>query len=98
MVSLLNNDLLFMEIFDPEEAKWVLEAGRRWFRGGSLQIDWWSPKSGCVKKKNMAKEVRMRVVGLPLHLWTVETLRRIGDSRGGFVDVYQDTTLRTITM
>ena len=36
MVSLLNNDLLFMEFSNPEEAKWVLEAGRRWFKGGSL--------------------------------------------------------------
>ena len=46
----------------------------------------------------MEKEVWMRVVGLPLHLWTVETLRRIGDSCGGFLDVDRDTALRTKTM
>ena len=68
MVSLLNNDLLFMEFFDLEEAKWVLKERRRWFRGGFLQIDWWSLESRCVKKKNMEKEAWMRVVELPLHL------------------------------
>ena len=46
----------------------------------------------------MAKEAWMRVVGLPLHLWTVETLRRIRDSCGGFLDVDRDTALRTKTM
>ena len=32
MVAFLNQDLLFLEFEIPEEAKWVLEAGRQWFR------------------------------------------------------------------
>ena len=36
MVAFLNRDLLFMEFEIPGEAKWVLEVGSRWFRGGSL--------------------------------------------------------------
>ena len=40
MVAFLNQDLLFMEFEIPEEAKWVLEAERRWFRASLLKLDW----------------------------------------------------------
>ena len=36
LVTFLNFDLRFMEFSDTEDAKWVLEARRRWFNGGSL--------------------------------------------------------------
>ena len=78
MVNFLNNNLMFLEFSDP--AKWVLKAGRRWFRGGSLQLNWWSPEFGCSKKKDWAMEAWIIVVGMPLHLWTVEILEMIGDS------------------
>ena len=32
----------------------------------------------------------MRVVGLPLHLWSREVFKRIGDGCGGFVIVNED--------
>ena len=70
MVAFLNQDLLFMEFDIPEEAKWVFELGRRWFRGGSLNLEWWTPNFGCAKSKEEVKEAWIRVVGLPLHLWT----------------------------
>ena len=41
------------------------------------------------------KEVWIRVVGLPLHLWTREIPKLIGDSCGGFVAIDQETTLQT---
>ena len=34
----------------------------------------------------------MRVLGLPLHLWSQEVLKKIGDCCGGFVAVDDDTT------
>ena len=34
----------------------------------------------------------MRVVGLPLHFWSREVFRKIGDCCGGFVAVDEDTT------
>ena len=38
MVAFLNHDLQFLEFDISEEAKWVFESGRRWFRGGSLNL------------------------------------------------------------
>ena len=49
MISYLNEDLLFLEFESPEEAKWVLESGRRSFKGDLLQLEWWSPESGCIR-------------------------------------------------
>ena len=49
-----------MEFEIPEEAKWVLEAGRRWFRGGSLKLDWWRLDSGCVNNKENVGEAWIR--------------------------------------
>ena len=74
MLAVLNEDLLFLEFNSPEKAKWVLELGRRSFKGGVLQLDWWSPKAGCIRRKGLVQEVWIRVVGLPLHLWTPEIL------------------------
>ena len=33
----------------------------------------------------------MKVVGLPLHLWSREVFRKIGEVCGGFVAVDEDT-------
>ena len=56
MVVHLSNDLLFFELADPKDAKWVFEVGRRSFKGISLQLEWWNPESRCVKRKETTKE------------------------------------------
>ena len=43
------------------------------------------------------EEAWVRVVGLPLHLWTRETLKQIGDGCGDFLKVDKETGLRTET-
>ena len=86
-LAVLNEDLLILEFNSPEKAKWVLESGRRSFKGGVLQLDWWSQESGCIRHKGFVQEAWIRVVGLPLHLWTTEILRKLGDACGGFVAV-----------
>ena len=49
-----------------------------------------SPEMGCCWKKQ-AKQVYVRVMGLPLHLWSREMFKKIGDGCGGFVAVDEDT-------
>ena len=48
-----------------------------------------------MKKKEMVKVAWIRVVGLPLHLWTREVFSMVGDSCGGFVALDKETALRT---
>ena len=95
MLAVLNEDLLLLEFDSPKKAKWVLESGRRSFKGGVLQLDWWSPESGCIRCKDLVQEAWIRVVGLPLHLWTPEILRKLGDACGGFVALDKDTEMKT---
>ena len=95
MLAVLNEDLLLLEFDSPEKAKWVLESGRRSFKGGVLQLDRWSPESGCIRRKGLVQEAWIRVVRLPLHLWTPEILRKLGDACGGFVALDKDTEMKT---
>ena len=94
-IAALNEDLFLLEFDEPEKAKWVLDSGSKSFKGGTLQLEWWSPESGCLRRKDLGQEVWIRVVGLPLHLWTPEILRKIGDACGGFVAVDKNTELKT---
>ena len=49
MIAPLNEDLLFFKFDSSEEAWWVLENGRRWFKGDPLHLEWWNPEASCVK-------------------------------------------------
>ena len=54
----------------------------------------WNPYSGCIRSKGSAQEEWVRVVGLPLHLWKTEVLKKIGDACGGFLAIDKITELR----
>ena len=54
-----------------------------------------SPESGCIRRKDLVQEAWIRVVGLPLHLWTPEILRKLGDACGGFVALDKNTEMKT---
>ena len=90
-----NHKFFFMGFELSEEAIWVMENGSRICRGGVLQLDWWSQSSGCKGIREKEKEVWIRVVGLPLHLWTGENLKRVGDSCGGFIAMDEGTASKT---
>ena len=91
----LNQKFFFMGFELSEEAIWVMENGCRICKGGVLQLDWWSQSSGCKGLGEKEKEVWIRVVGLPLHLWTGENLKKVGDSCGGFVAMDEGTASKT---
>ena len=94
MITFLKEDLMLLKFKSPEEARWVLESGRRCFGGGRLQLDWWSPETGCIRSRGLVREAWIRVIGLPLHLWTPEILRKIGDACGGFVAEDKETEMK----
>ena len=48
-------------------------------------------ETGCLKARSQTKYVWVRVVGLPLHCWSEEIFKRIGDCCGGFVEVDGET-------
>lgn len=94
MVAPLDNANFLFKFMFPEEAKKVLEVGRRCFKGGMLSLEWWSPDVGCVKKEILGKFVQLQMIGLPLHLWTNKNFKTLGHACGGFLEVDRDTALR----
>ena len=91
----LNQNLFFMGFELSEEAIWVMENESRICRGGVMKLEWWSLSSGCKEIRDQEKEVWIRVVGLPLHLWTGEILKKVGDRCGGFVAMDEGTASKT---
>ena len=77
-----------------EEAYWVMENGSRIFRGEAMHLEWWTPSTGCKGRIEEDPEVWIRVVGLPLHLWTEEIMKKVGNGCGGFVALDKDTEQR----
>ena len=66
----LNQNLLFM-VFDlSAEVDWVMENGSRICRGEVMLLERWNPSTGCTRSRGQNQEAWIRVVGLPLHLWT----------------------------
>ena len=88
----LSHKLFFMSFESVEEAEWVMENGRGIFRGEAMFLEWWSPSTGCEGRTDQDSEVWIRVFGLPLHLWTEDILKELGDRCGGFVVMDKETT------
>ena len=72
---------------------WVLIRGSRRLMDKVLHLVRWTPKVGCLLKGGFTKEVWVRVLGLPLHLWSWDVLKKIGDYCGGFVAMDDDIAL-----
>ena len=90
----LNQNLFFLDFELVEEAYWVMDNGSRIFRGGAMYLEWWSPSTGCKGRVEEEQEAWIRVLGLPLHLWTEEILKKVGNGCGGYVAMDKETEQR----
>ncbi|RVW88462.1 putative ribonuclease H protein [Vitis vinifera] len=76
---------LLFDFESSSEAERVLVRGLRNIKENVIILDRWNLEVGCLCKDSSANEVWVRVIGLPLHLWSTEVFKRIGDGCGGFV-------------
>ena len=90
-VAVLGRGLLLFDFDLPYEVERVLARGKISIKENFIILDKWNPEVGCSCKKSNADEAWVRVVGLPLHLWSFEVFKRIRDGCGGFVAVDEDT-------
>ena len=58
-------------------------------------LEKWNLQVGCFWKESHANEAWVRVVGLPLHLWSREVFKKFGDGCEGFISEDEDTTCMT---
>ena len=83
----LEKERALLEFEDLEEARRVVSSGNRAMEGIQVGLEHWSPRSGCWVKEEERKEVWVRIVGLPISLWSPEILKRVGDECGGLITV-----------
>nr|CAN79200.1 hypothetical protein VITISV_034334 [Vitis vinifera] len=91
-ISRLGGALVLFEFEDKVEADWVLLRGSRSLQMREFFLQKWGPEVGCCRNGSHPKDVWVKVVGLPLHLWSREVFKSIGERCGGFIAVDEDTT------
>ena len=82
---MIGRGFLLFDFESSSEAERVLVRGLRNIKENVIILDRWNLEVGCLCKDSSANEVWVRVIGLPLHLWSTEVFKRIGDGCGGFV-------------
>ena len=90
-IAVLGRGIMLFEFEQAQEAERVLARGKRSIKENWLILDKWNPEVGCSFKNSIAVETWVRVVGLPLHLWSLEVFKSIGEGCGGFIAVDEGT-------
>ncbi|RVW87593.1 hypothetical protein CK203_041151 [Vitis vinifera] len=84
----LEKERALLDFEDLEEARRVVSSGNRAMEGIQVGLEHWSPRSGCWAEEEERKEIWVRIVGLPVSLWSPEILKRVGDECGVEEEVY----------
>ena len=88
---MLGKGLLLFDFELPSEAERVLTRGKKKsIKENFIILDRWNLKVRCFCKDSVANEAWLKVVEFPLHFWSHEVFKRIGDGCGGFVAVDED--------
>ncbi|KAH0651271.1 hypothetical protein KY284_031183 [Solanum tuberosum] len=74
-------------------AEQVMEGDWHWLKT-PIRLQWWNPLSGTIEKKNGPDTTWVKIVGLPLHLWTHKVFKSIGDHCRGWVETEEETSIR----
>ena len=93
-VEELRRGLWLFGFESPYEARRILREGTGSFGGLPISFREWGKDVGCTDGRERSKSVWVRLLGLPLHLWSRPILKRIGDSCGGFVVEDENTEFR----
>ncbi|RVW35542.1 hypothetical protein CK203_073781 [Vitis vinifera] len=89
--SCVGRGLLLFEFELLSEVKRVLARSKRRVKENVLFLEKWNPEVGCFCNGAIANEAWVRVVGLPLHLWSCEVFKLIRDGCGCFIAVDENT-------
>ena len=69
----------------------MLMCGKRRFGTNLVHLRSWGEDLGCSSQGSSEVKAWVRVVGLPVHLWSRTVMEKIGDACGGFLAVDEET-------
>ena len=90
-VEELRRGLWLFGFESPNEARRILREGTGRFGGLPISLREWGKDVGCMVGRERCTTTWVRLLGLPLHLWSRPILKRIGDKCGGFDAVNENT-------
>lgn len=68
-----------------------------WKREGKTKFGWWSPTVGACLSQHRFKWFWIHILGLPLHLWSAEIMKEIGDKSGGWLATEEEPSPMSTT-
>ena len=87
----LGRGLWLFEFENKEEVDRVLMFGKRRFGTNLVHLRTWEEDLGCSNQGLVEEKAWVRVVGLPVHMWSRKIMEKIGDACGGFLAVDEET-------
>ncbi|KAM3221178.1 hypothetical protein P3L10_020446 [Capsicum annuum] len=93
-VTPINHNLFLVDLPSRQEVKRV-KCGEWFWNGRKLTLEWWSPVSRTKTRDPIPEHKWVKALGIPLHAWSSETFKFIGDKCGGFIDTDEDAKHRT---
>ncbi|OIT00303.1 hypothetical protein A4A49_21436, partial [Nicotiana attenuata] len=89
IIPISRNRFLF-QFPSREEAERINVGGWHW-NGRRLSLEWWTPVAGTDLASKRSELRWIKAFGIPLHAWSLDTFKTIGEFCGGFVGVDEDT-------
>lgn len=59
-----------------------------------MKLEWWSPNAGTERENKHSEHFWIKAFGIPLHAWSLDTFKLIGEKCGGFIGIDEDTKSR----
>ncbi|KAG5579488.1 hypothetical protein H5410_050115 [Solanum commersonii] len=88
------NGIQFLFEFQSRNSAEHTLMGEWWSQGVKLKLDWWSLTKGALPEDTRFNWFRVRVLGLPLQLWSKEVMKMIGKVCGGLLENEEETELK----
>ncbi|TMW80531.1 hypothetical protein EJD97_018727 [Solanum chilense] len=87
----LGNNRFLFKFSNRTVAEHVVR-GQWFWKTHKLNLQWWSPTSNSIHEKS--EQTWIRVVGLPLQLWSQKVFQEMGNFCGGWIRTEEETELR----
>lgn len=89
----MNDGQFLFELPSRSTAEYVLSGWWAW-KKVPVDLQWWSLTMGCWPVDVSRDWVWIRVMGLPLSMWSKEVFKRIEDMCRGFIEMEKEKSLK----
>lgn len=88
----MGNNVFLSKRNSMQQAQQIMQGSWEW-KKTPVKLIWWNPLVNTVEETERIESTWVRILGLPLHLWSQTTFKAIGDRSGGWVETEEETML-----